>query len=78
MGASQVLKAPTYYTTFAPNDTVPDPYCCNQYKTWKFIALKLLLKTFKKLADARKSRFAPNHGRNFIVKCGGQLGEKPI
>jgi len=56
MSASQVLNAvnaPTYYTTFAPNDALPDPNFCNQCKPWK-------LTTFTQLVDARKSGFAPN------------------
>jgi len=32
VSVSQVLNAPTYYTTLAPNDALPDPHCCNQYK----------------------------------------------
>jgi len=61
MSASQVLNAPTYYTTLAPNDALPDPYCCNQYKPWKLIALNLFLKTFTKLVDARKSLLPQTH-----------------
>jgi len=30
MSASQVFNAPTYYTTFAPNDALPDPNFGNQ------------------------------------------------
>jgi len=30
MSASQVLIAPTYYTTLTPNDVLPDPNFCNQ------------------------------------------------
>jgi len=32
MSASQVLNAPTYYTTLAANDALPDPTFCNQSK----------------------------------------------
>jgi len=60
MSASQVLNASTYYTTLAPNDASPVLHCSNQYKPCKLIALIMLLKTFTKLVDARKSRFAPN------------------
>jgi len=60
MSASQVLNAPIYYTTLAPNGSLPDPHVCNQWKSWKLIALNVLLKTFTQLVDARKSRFAPN------------------
>jgi len=60
MSASQVLKAPTYYTTLAPNDALQDPNFCNQCKPWKLIALNVFLKTFTKLMYARKSRFSPN------------------
>jgi len=38
MSASQVLNAPTYYTTLAANDALPDPTFCNQSKPWKPIA----------------------------------------
>jgi len=46
MSASQVLKPPrpTYYTTLAPNDALPDPNFCNQCKQWNLLALNLLLK----------------------------------
>jgi len=60
MSASQVLKAPTYYTTLAPTDALQDPNFCNQCKPWKLIALNVFLKTFTKLMYARKSRFSPN------------------
>jgi len=53
MSASQVLNAPTYYTTLAPIDALPDPNFCNQCKPWKLMALNLLLKTFTQLVDAR-------------------------
>jgi len=56
MSASQVLNAvdaPTYYTTLAPNDALPDPNFCNQCEPWK-------LTTFTQLVDAGKSGFAPN------------------
>jgi len=56
----QVLNAPTYYTTLAPNDVLPDPNFCNQCKPWNPIALNLLLKAFAQLVDAWKCRFAPN------------------
>jgi len=39
MSASQVLNAPTCYTTWAPNQ---DPNFCNQCKPWKLIALNVL------------------------------------
>jgi len=29
MSASQVLNAPTYYTTLVANDALPDPTFCN-------------------------------------------------
>jgi len=32
MSASQVLNAPSYYTTLAANDALPDPSFCNQCK----------------------------------------------
>ena len=38
MSASQVLNAPTYYTTLAANGALPDPTFCNQCKPWKPIA----------------------------------------
>jgi len=62
MSASEMLNAPTYYTTLAPapNDALPDRNFCNQYKPWNLIALNLLLKTLTQLVDSRKSRFAPN------------------
>ena len=60
MSVSQVLNAPTYLTTLAPNDVLQDPNFCNQFKPLKRIALNVLLKTFKQLMDARKIRFAPN------------------
>jgi len=60
MSASQVSNAFTYYTTFAPNDTLQDPNFCNQCKSWKLITLNVLLKTFTQLMDARKSRFSLN------------------
>jgi len=60
ISASQVLNAPTYWTTLAPTDALQGPNFCNQYKSLKLIALNLLLKPFTQLMDARKSRFAPN------------------
>jgi len=62
MSASEMLNAPTHYTTLAPapNDALPDPNFCNQYKPWKVIALNLLLQTLTQLVDSRKSRFASN------------------
>jgi len=36
--ASQVLNAPTYYTTLAAIDGFPDLTFCNQCKPWKLIA----------------------------------------
>jgi len=30
MSVGQVLNAPTYYTTWAPNDAIPEPNFCNQ------------------------------------------------
>jgi len=60
MSASQLLNAPIYYTTLAPNDVLPDPNFYNQCKPWKLTALTLLLKTFTQFVDARKSRFTPN------------------
>jgi len=30
MSGSQVLNAPAYYTTLAPNDALPYPNFCNQ------------------------------------------------
>jgi len=60
ISVSQVLDPPTYYTTLAPNDALQDPNFCNQCKSWKLIALKVLLKTFTQFMDARKTRFAPN------------------
>jgi len=41
MSDSQVLNAPTYLTTLAPNDAVQDPNFCNQCK---FTALTVLFK----------------------------------
>ena len=38
MSASQVLNAPTYYTTLSANDASPDSSFCNQGKPWKHIA----------------------------------------
>ena len=38
MSASQVLNAPTCYTTLTANDALPDPTFCNQCKPWKPIA----------------------------------------
>jgi len=38
MSASQVLNAPTYCTTLAVNDALPDPTFYNQCKPWKPIA----------------------------------------
>jgi len=35
ISASQVLNAPTYYTTLAANHALPDPTFCNQCKPWK-------------------------------------------
>jgi len=32
LSARQMLNAPTYYTTLAPNDVLPDPNFCNQWK----------------------------------------------
>ena len=55
MSASQVLNAPTYYTVLAPNDALQDLNICNQCKSWKLIALKVLLKTFTQLKDVRKA-----------------------
>jgi len=60
MSASEALNAPTYYTTLAPNAALPNPNFCSQSKPSKLIALNLLLKTFTKLVDSRKSRLAPN------------------
>jgi len=60
MSASQVLIAPTYYTTLAPNDDLPDHNVCSQCNPWMLIALNLLLKTFTQLVGARKCRDAPN------------------
>jgi len=60
MSASQMLNAPTYKTTLAPNDALQDPNFCNQCKPWNLIALNVLVKTFTQFMDARKSRFAPN------------------
>jgi len=58
--ASQMLNAPTCYTTLTPNDFLPEPNICNQCKPWKLIVLNLLLTIFTQLVDARKSCFAPN------------------
>jgi len=55
MSASQVLNAPTYYTTLGPNYASPDPNFCNQCKPWKLIALNLLLKTFAQFMNATKA-----------------------
>jgi len=60
MSTSPVLNAPTYYTSFSPNDTLLDPIFFNQCKPWKLVDLNLLLKTFTQFVDARKNRFAPN------------------
>jgi len=68
MSASQVLNAPTYYTTLAPNDAVQDLNFCNQCKPWKLITLNLLLKTFTQLVDSRKKRFAPNARDSLCAK----------
>jgi len=35
MSASQVLNAPTCYTTLVANDALPEPTFCNQCKPWK-------------------------------------------
>jgi len=39
MSASQVVNAPAYYTTLAPNDALPDHSFCNQCNPWKLTAL---------------------------------------
>ena len=46
MSASQNVQHAylLYYTTLAPNDALPDPNYCNQYKQWNLIALNLFLK----------------------------------
>jgi len=68
MSASQVLNAPTYYITLAPNDALQDPTFCNECKPWKLIVLHVLLKTFTKLVDARKSLFAPSTPDSLCAK----------
>jgi len=37
MSASQLLNAPTFHTTLAPNDALQDRNFCNQCKSWKRI-----------------------------------------
>jgi len=64
MSASQVLNAPTYWTTLAPNDALQDPSFCNQCKSLKLIALNVFLKTFKQLMDAQKKPLCPKHTRS--------------
>jgi len=46
MSACQVLNAPIYETTLAPNDALQDPSFCNQCKSWKLIALNVLLNSW--------------------------------
>jgi len=60
MSASQVLNAPTYYTTLALNDALPDPDFCNQCKPWK-ISLKLASKNFHTTRGCQKKLFYPKH-----------------
>jgi len=52
-----VLNAPTYYTTLAPNDALPDPKFYNQCKTWK---IKVAFKNSHTTRGCQKKRFAPN------------------
>jgi len=49
MSASQVLNAPTYYTTLAANGALPDPTFCNQCQPWKPIALNIGVGASKRL-----------------------------
>jgi len=72
MSVSQVLNAPTYYTTLAVNGALPDPTFCNQCKPGKPIALPFKLASKNLHAsrvDARKSRFAPNTPDPFYLTC---------
>jgi len=71
MSASQVLNAPTYETTFAPNDALQDPNVCNQCMTWKLIALNVLLKIFTQLMEAGKAVLPQTHLIRYAPKAQG-------
>jgi len=58
MSASQVLNALTYYSTLAPSDALSDPNFCNQCKTWKLVALNLLL---NQLCPTQMAYWAKNY-----------------
>jgi len=58
MSASQVLNAPTYYTTLASNDALPDLNFCNQWKPWK-LSLKLASKNLYTTRGCQKKLFYP-------------------
>jgi len=69
MSASQVFNASTDWTTLAPNDALQDPNFCNQCKSWKLIALNVLLKAFTQLVDARKSLLPQTHLIRYAPKA---------
>jgi len=68
MSVSQVLNASTYYTTLGPNDSLQDPNFCDQYKSWKLIALNVLLRAFTQLMDARKRLLPQTHLMRYAPK----------
>jgi len=53
----------------APNDALQDPNFCNQCKSWKLIALNVLLKTFTQLIDARKAVLRQTHLIRYAAKA---------
>jgi len=59
MSASQVLNAPTYFTTLAPNDALPNPNVCNQCKPWCSYSLELAFKNFHTTCGCQKIPFLP-------------------
>jgi len=71
MSASQVLNAPTYETAFAPNEALQDPNFCNQCKSWKLIALNVILKIFTQLMEAGETVLPQTHLIRYAPKAQG-------
>jgi len=81
-----VLNAPTYCTTLAPNDALPDPNFCNQSKIGKLIALTLCQKLSHNswmpeeavLPQTHLIRYAPETPDPFLPERVGIKGSSPL
>jgi len=71
MNASQVLNVRTYETTYAPNHALQDPNFSNQCKSWKVMALNVLVKTFTQLMESAKAVLLQTHLIRYASKAQG-------